>query len=244
MILTGYSPDAVYVIDSYSGMHQVFSLDTFLTSWSVLGNQAVIYPGESLPVPAQERLEGETYIVQPGDYLNGLALQFSLSWQDLAEWNRLDSPYTIYAGQTLLVSKPQNNSSPIAEGDMLVEPPSSMPLVHTVAAGDTLLEIAAQYTTTWEELVAINGMLYPYFIYPAQTLQLPQNSQPAEPGAEQPASTESGPASTAPETYTVQPGDGLMEIARQLDLDWLVLAELNGIEDPYILYPGRILLLR
>lgn len=243
MILTGYSPGTVYVIDAYSGLSQTYSLDTFLTSWSVLGNQAVIYPGEFLPPPAQERLEGETYLVQPGDYLSGISVQLDIAWQDLVEWNRLDPPYTIYAGQTLIIA-PTGSSNSVDEGEEpSVEPPPAKPGIHTVAVGDTLLQIAASYGITWEKLAAINGMLYPYFIYPGQDLLLPEDVQ-ASPSPAESQPVEQPAATTGPETYTVQPGDGLMQIARQLELDWLSLAELNGIEYPYILYPGRILRLR
>jgi LysM repeat protein len=235
------------VIDAYSGLYQTYSLDTFLDSWSVLGNMAVIYAGEALPVPAQERLEGETYIVQPGDYLNGLALQFGLSWQDLADWNRLDPPYTIFAGQQLIVAPVENvePTEPETPEVPVVEPPASKPDVYTITPGDTLLNIAARFDTTWQQLAATNGLRYPYFIYPQQEMQLPPAApvtaeaepvdQPVEPVPVEPA---------APETYTVQHGDGLMAVAEQLGLDWQELAALNGIDYPYTLYPGRILLLR
>ncbi|MGH2581481.1 MAG: LysM peptidoglycan-binding domain-containing protein, partial [Anaerolineales bacterium] len=44
-------------------------------------------------------------------------------------------------------------------------------------------------------------------------------------------------------TYTVQRGDHLMKIARELELDWHQLAELNSLEPPYLLYPGNLLVL-
>ncbi len=247
MILTGYSPTAVNVIDAYSGLHQTFNLDTFLDSWSVLGNQAIIYAGESLPERTQERLEGETYTVQPGDYLNGLAEQFGLAWQDLADWNRLDPPYTIFAGQELLIAPAENAEEPEPEqvSAPSVEPPTSKPGVYTITSGDTLLNIAGRFGTTWQELAAVNGLLHPFFIYPGQDLQLPADarSEPETQAAAAPVeSASSEPAS--PETYTVQRGDGLMAVARDFGLDWLNLAELNGIEYPYTLYPGRILLLK
>ncbi|MFH1749301.1 MAG: LysM domain-containing protein [bacterium] len=41
------------------------------------------------------------------------------------------------------------------------------------------------------------------------------------------------------ELYTVKPGETLYEIGLELDLDWKVIAEINGIEPPYDLRSGQ-----
>jgi hypothetical protein len=63
----------------------------------------------------------------------------------------------------------------------------------------------------------------------------PENSLSAEPAA---------PRTSTPETYTIQPGDSLILLAEEWGLDWRELAESNGIEYPYVIYPGQILELR
>lgn len=45
MVLTGYTASQVQVFDPYSGTSQKYSLASFLLSWKVLGNQAVIVQG-------------------------------------------------------------------------------------------------------------------------------------------------------------------------------------------------------
>jgi LysM repeat protein len=47
-----------------------------------------------------------------------------------------------------------------------------------------------------------------------------------------------------PETYTVQPGEYLVELAQRFGLDWQELAELNGIAYPYVIFAGQELRLR
>jgi LysM repeat protein/uncharacterized protein YvpB len=42
-----------------------------------------------------------------------------------------------------------------------------------------------------------------------------------------------------PETYIVQPGEYLVELAQRFGYDWQELAELNGIIYPYVIYPGQ-----
>ncbi len=50
MILTGYSETSVQVVDPGSGSMKYFSISSFLTSWAVLGNRAVL-AGEPEPTP-------------------------------------------------------------------------------------------------------------------------------------------------------------------------------------------------
>ncbi len=45
MILYGYDPGKVYVIDAFSGQKQVYTVKTFKASWKVLGRMAVTVTG-------------------------------------------------------------------------------------------------------------------------------------------------------------------------------------------------------
>jgi uncharacterized protein YvpB len=49
------------------------------------------------------------------------------------------------------------------------------------------------------------------------------------------------PVETASGSYTVQPGDYLMALARRFGTPWLELAELNSLFYPYIIHPGQTL---
>jgi len=51
------------------------------------------------------------YRVRRGDSLHVIAFNFGLDWRDLAEWNRIGAPYTIYPDQELRLSPPQAQSS-------------------------------------------------------------------------------------------------------------------------------------
>jgi uncharacterized protein YvpB len=112
MIITGYDSNYVYVVDAYSGTNLAFYTHTFLDSWSVLGNMAITGQGpESPPTPTRSPAkpvspkghnpQGDTYTVQPGDYLIALADQFGTTWQELARINAVPYPYTIFPGQVL-----------------------------------------------------------------------------------------------------------------------------------------------
>lgn len=41
------------------------------------------------------------------------------------------------------------------------------------------------------------------------------------------------------DVYRVKPGDYLAVIARRLDVDWRDLAKVNGLREPYTIYPGQ-----
>jgi uncharacterized protein YvpB len=126
MILTGYDETYVYVVDSFSGQSQVYGVQPFLKSWSVLGNMAVTGQSggegqEALPA-AESQLDskytGATYAVQRGDFLIALAERFGISWQELAARNNVRYPYIIYPGQVLEVpggEAPPEDTTPTEE---------------------------------------------------------------------------------------------------------------------------------
>jgi uncharacterized protein YvpB len=107
MIVTGYDQTYVYATDAYTGASMAFYHNTFLDSWSVLGNMAITGQGpetRNAPIPTAPRgggIKGGSYTVQPGDYLITLADRFGTSWQELARLNAIAYPYTIFSGQVL-----------------------------------------------------------------------------------------------------------------------------------------------
>lgn len=102
--------------------------------------------------------------------------------------------------------------------------PSSSGTVYTVKSGDTLSGIAAQYGTTYQHLAQINGIENPNLIYPGQQIKID-------------GSAPSGSSSST--VYTVKSGDTLSEIAAQYGTTYQRLAEINGIENPNLIYPGQ-----
>jgi lipoprotein NlpD len=51
------------------------------------------------------------YSVRRGDTLHAIAFNFSLDWRDIARWNNIRSPYTIYPDQDLRLSGPKAQRS-------------------------------------------------------------------------------------------------------------------------------------
>ena len=97
----------------------------------------------------------QTHVVQYGENLSTIAVQYGTTWQELARINALINPSIIYAGQTLYVVGSQSVAT---SGYCVVE------------YGDTLSSIAEQFGTTVERLVSANGISNPNMIYAGQVL--------------------------------------------------------------------------
>lgn len=101
--------------------------------------------------------QGQTYTVQSGDTLSGIAAKFGTSWQQLASDNGISDPNVIYPGQIIAI----NGSAPAPAAQ-----------TYTVQPGDTLSGIASAYGTSWQRLADINGLGNPDMIYPGQVLTI------------------------------------------------------------------------
>jgi len=214
MILTGYSPDTVQVVDAYSGQYQTYLLKTFLKSWSVLGNMAVF---GSLDTSNNDGYtssgsSAESYTVQIGDYLVALADRFNTTWQALAQLNSVGYPYTIFPGQVLQLPsvekqvaeaqpepEPENESGPS-------EPPSTVKVVNFQVRLPLVQRNNSSMSTS------------------------PQVTAPVLPGSA--------------ETVIVRNTSTLVSFSKSIGVDWGVLVELNGLRPPYLVHPGQVLKLR
>lgn len=107
-------------------------------------------------------------------------------------------------------------------------PPPAPPTgtTYVVQAGDTVFSIAQRFGITIQALVAANNIGADYRIYIGQVLVIPGATQPP-------------PGNFI--NYTVQRGDYLVRIGLQYGVDWRVIAQVNNIQPPYIIYAGNVL---
>lgn len=101
-----------------------------------------------------------------------------------------------------------------------------------VQPGDTLASIAWQTGVSLHELIAVNAIYNPDLIFVGQTLTLPGCGGPVPPV---------GPAPG--QSYTVQPGDTLSQIAAWYGVTVQWLCEVNGLWDPNMIYVGQVLII-
>jgi LysM repeat protein len=95
---------------------------------------------------------------------------------------------------------------------------------HVVVAGDTLTNIAVRYNTTVAAIMSANNIVNPNAIYRGQVLIIPAQGGPVVSG-----------------TYVVQRGDELRFIAARFNTTWQAIAQINGILNPNLIYPGQVL---
>ena len=101
---------------------------------------------------------------------------------------------------------------------------------YLVMVGDTLSGIAARFGTTVDSLVALNNIENPDLIYPGQELTIVSDSSSDDENNEI--------------IYQVRPGDTLSEIAARYNTTVGRLAEVNGIDNPDLIYPNTILTIK
>ena len=167
-------------------------------------------PNITVPVAPDTNVSGgDTYTVQSGDTLSGIASAYGTSWQHLAEINRIADANRIYPGQVLRI----DSAAPAAAA-----PAGS----YTVQPGDNLSSIAFRYGTSVQAIASANGIANPDLIYPGQVLSLG-----------------GGAAQDSGHSYTVQSGDTLSGIAQSLGTSVQALASANGIANPDLIYPGQ-----
>jgi LysM repeat protein len=128
-------------------------------------------------------------------------------------------------------------------------PDSSNGCEVVVEYGDTLSWIAEVNDVSVDDLMAVNGISDPNFIYVGQTLLLPACAEDARvdssPCCEETEPCCAGPvaepAPYAPQTYVVQPGDTFSDICELYGTDPYTLAEINGIANWDLIYVGQVL---
>ena len=103
--------------------------------------------------------------------------------------------------------------------------PASSGRTYTVQPGDTVSGIAAKLGVAQSQITGFHSG-NPNLIYPGEVL--------AVGGA-------AAPAQSAGMTYTVQAGDTLSGIASKFGTTYQAIAAKNGIANPNLIYPGRVL---
>ena len=165
--------------------------------------------------------ESTFYTIQPGDTLSEIAGRYGTTVQELVDINHLTNPNLIYPGETLRIA---TNST--IHGS---ETRGTGSITYTVQRGNTLSQIASTYGVTVSHIVEMNDIENPNLIYPGEKLRITESSN-----------TTLNPV-IQNNYYTVQRGDTLSGIARKFGVTVRYLANLNGIYNPNLIYPGQLI---
>jgi LysM repeat protein len=200
-----------------------------------------------LSVVAPAFAQDDSYVVQRGDNLYRIAQRFGITTESLAEANGITDPSRIFAGQQLII--PNFDTTGLVVENSLV---GGTPATHTVTYGESLQSIANLYGMTIEQVMQINNITNPDLIYRGQALTIWANT-PTEALTTAPivevsidapiesAPVEVLPVEPAPNTYTVQPGEHLAQIARRFNVNWTTIAQANNLTDANQIFAGQTL---
>jgi LysM repeat protein len=162
------------------------------------------------------------HVVQWGESVALIARRYGVSMWAIVQANGLRNPNFIYAGQRLVIP---TGAAP--------SPPPGQTSTYVVQRGDTLAIVAARFGTTVTQLVHLNGLWNPNFIYVGQVLKVPGGAPPAQPPAAPPSDC----------TYVVKPGDTLTRIALQHHTTMWAMAIANNLANPSFIWVGQRLVI-
>lgn len=111
-------------------------------------------------VQAQNSAGGPTYVIQPGDTLNSIAVRFDVAVQDLIDANQLANPDILSTGMELVIPGLQG-----VTGKLITEP---------VPLGETLATLSRRYSISLDMLVRLNRITSPVETYAGSSMILPQ----------------------------------------------------------------------
>jgi len=186
------------------------------------------------------------YVVQSGDTLLSIAIEYGTTVDALLQANDLDERQMIYPGQELVVVPP----APTAEVPstlLRTSPPTPTPepirlLTHIVKAGENLTSIATDYGTTVEAIVAANHIEDPRSLRTGQELIIPLAGSVGGP-TPVPGAPTAPPRGTETVFHVVQPGESLLGIALQYDTSVEVIMAANNIADAQWIFAGQELII-
>ncbi len=122
------------------------------------------------------------YVVQPGDTLYLISLQFGVSQQALITANHLTNPNLLYAGQILIIPA---GGTPLpaptqAAATAMPPVPAAGQVLYRVKAGDTLYALSRRFSVSMSALMVANGLNSAWLTI-GQVLVVPSPMAPVAP---------------------------------------------------------------
>ncbi|MEZ4519059.1 MAG: LysM peptidoglycan-binding domain-containing protein, partial [Chloroflexota bacterium] len=155
------------------------------------------------------------HVVQTGDSLFRIALQYGTTVDSIVQANNLVNPNLIYVGQELVIPGADGTTAPVPSVPVTTQPTTTQPtpadttgatapttgdVIHVVQTGDSLFRIAVNYNVQLADIVAANNLVNPSLIYVGQELLIPGATSTG--ATTTPATTTTAPAAEAPAPVT------------------------------------------
>ena len=184
-----------------------------------------------LPVTTPARAEDDLHVVRAGELLATIAQRYDVDVADLAALNGIDDPNLIVPGQSLIIPGTRR-ANPYGAPALSAELPADGGY-YTVQPGDSLSTIALRYAMTQADLMRLNGLSDPSFVWVGQQLRVTARAQPLV------TDMVDAPAQQAARIHVVAAGDSLSAIAQTYGttVDELLIA--NGLPNANFVFVGQ-----
>ncbi len=182
-----------------------------------------------------ETFAPQTYIVESGDTLSGIAETFGVTVDELAAANGFSDVDYLSLGQELTIPGGSGSIAATASPDSATAASAPTSGQYTVVGGDTLSSIAAAFGTDVDAIMTANYLSDADFLSIGDVLVIP--------GANASVGTTTELASTAASAgeYTVVAGDTLSSIAAAFGTDVDAIMTANYLSDADFLSIGDVL---
>lgn len=172
------------------------------------------------------------HVVQRGETLFRIALEYGLSVDDIVAANGIVNPTSIIVGQRLLI--------PLGG---VVQPPRT----HIVQPGENLQAIATAYGVEVETLVGLNELPNPNALFIGQVLviapEVASTSAEVVTGPDAETVPDAATVTTNGITHVVQSGETLFNIAQQYGVTTSEIQQVNAIADATVIFAGQELVI-
>lgn len=225
----------VVTIDGPAQVHVVKSGDTLAAigrEWDMdpldiakqndLKSPYRLHPGDRIEGP---RGKAKAYVVGQGDTLYAVARRFSVSAKDLAEANDISTGQALKAGRKLILPAGYKDKGP-------------------TRTQVTVTTEAAETPVATKPVAEVK----PTPRKPVETKPAPEPTDDADAAPTKPTVTTKVSVTGKvveftgkPISYTVRKGDAVDSIAHGMGMTRKEFADLNGLEPPYALRPGKVL---
>lgn len=197
-----------------------------------LANPNVIYAGQTLVIPRQDKATGgQLYTIQQGESLAAIARRYGVTVDQVLAANNMTDRNAITAGQQITIPTSEDLSAQVQQS-----------VTYTMQRGDSLYRVSLVFGVTVDDLLAANSLASPNAVFPGLVLRIPApGSAPVATQAPPDTSTPTTPSSTGGRNYTVRLGDTLTQIAIQAGVTVDGLLAANGLSNPNSIYAGQVL---
>ncbi len=188
-------------------------------------------------MPTSKETSFVQHKIRKGETVSTIARKYGVSQYAIFEANNLSRRSKIYAGKSLIVPVPNDQSySRRKKSDYTADGN-----VYLVRSGDTVWDIARAFGTSAEKIRRLNNLDRRSRIYVGQKLIISESDTQSTSTKSYAANVKNQTGSTG--KYTVKKGDTLWEIAKKYGTTISEIRELNGLGRSSQIYIGQRLII-